>query len=119
MKRTLALILAIAMALALVACGNKQAPSANSGDESVPNTGKTYEWDWCMTGGKTLMTEIATEMVEEIKTATNGQLNITVRLAGEMPYAVSEYLQATSDGSIAMAAATLSAAAVPSSRRNT
>ena len=70
MKRTLALILAIAMALALVACGNKQAPSANSGDESVPNTGKTYEWDWCMTGGKTLMTEIATEMVEEIKTAT-------------------------------------------------
>ena len=39
------------------------------------------------------MTEIATEMVEEIKTATNGQLNITVRLAGEMPYAVSEYLQ--------------------------
>ena len=109
MKRTLALILAIAMALALVACGNKQAPSANSSDESVPNTGKTYEWDWCMTGGKTLMTEIATEMVEEIKTATNGQLNITVRLAGEMPYAVSEYLQATSDGSIAMADCLLSA----------
>ena len=88
MKRTLALILAIAMALALVACGNKQAPSANSGDESVPNTGKTYEWDWCMTGGKTLMTEIATEMVEEIKTATKYSLQGTTQsryLTGGVP----------------------------------
>lgn len=106
MKRIFALVLAFAMSLALVACGEK---NNDSTPDETPNTGKTYEWDWCVTGGKTLMTEIATEMAEEIKKETNGQLNITVRLAGEMPYAVSEYLQATSDGSIAMADCLLSA----------
>lgn len=107
MKRLTALFLAVAMMFALVACGDKTTEEPATG--TVENTGEIYNWDWCMTGSKTLMTEIATDMADEIREATNGQLNITIRLAGEMPYAVSEYLQATSDGSIAMADCLLSA----------
>lgn len=111
MKRFLALILAAMMLLSLVACGEKAEPEATETPESTESTepGKVYEWDWLMTGSKTLMTEIAMEMAEEVKAATNGQLNITVRLAGEMPYAVSEYLQAVGDGTVAMADCLLSA----------
>ncbi len=127
MKKVVSAILAMTTAVALAACSSPapattaapaatQAAAPAATQAAAPETtaaaaapSKVYKWDWCMTGSKTLMTEIAMDMVEEIKEATNGQLDITIRLAGEMPYAVSEYLQATSDGSIAMADCLLSA----------
>lgn len=105
MKRLFALVLSSAMCLsALSGCGN----SASSSSQGA-NSGQTYEWDWLMTGGNTLMTEIAREMASEIEEATDGQLQITVRVSGELPFAVSEYLQTVSAGSAEMADCLLSA----------
>lgn len=112
MKRILSLILSTAVCLSvLTGCGGNPSnnPTQPSGSGTPSGAGKVYEWDWLMTGGNTLMTQIAKEMAAEIETATDGQLKITVRVSGELPFAVSEYLQTVSDGSAAMADCLLSA----------
>ena len=105
MKRLFALVLSSAVCLsALSGCGG---PASSASQDA--GSGQTYAWDWLMTGGNTLMTEIAREMASEIEEATDGQLQITVRVSGELPFTVSEYLQTVSAGSAEMADCLLSA----------
>src|SRR5690554_4833946 len=65
---------------------------------------KPTRWDLSIyLGLNSSSTKLLAEFVEEVKEKTNGELDITIRAAGELPYAANEYHNAVGAGEIAMA----------------
>lgn len=88
-------LLSLLMALVLIAgCGVK------TGDEGK---GETFEWDYTLyLGLNHVYGKIAQQFADTVRKRTDGQLDITVRPAGELPYSPDEFVRRTGDGSVEM-----------------
>ena len=65
---------------------------------------KTTDWDFVLNVGLTHPVSIMEkDFVDDVKKRTGGQLNITMRPPGELPYKLTEYLRVTGQGNAQMA----------------
>ena len=65
---------------------------------------KTANWDFVLNVGMTHPVSVMEkEFVDDVKKRTGGQLNITMRPPGELPYKLTEYLRVTGQGNAQMA----------------
>jgi TRAP-type C4-dicarboxylate transport system substrate-binding protein len=108
-------VLIVAISLVVFAACGQQNSGSNTGssDDSSAEEGQSaktvYEWDWpksCAIDNPAAIMSI--EFAEEVKEKTDGQLVITVRASGELPFKQNEYVTACGNGSFAMADAVLS-----------
>lgn len=87
--------------------GESPSPEAagEQGDGGEP-AGETISWDYMMVLPVShLFTQRAEAFADEVRERTDGQLDITVRPAGELPYGPDEFLRRTGDGSVALSQA--------------
>lgn len=96
--------------LLLAACGGEDGTdngtdTTDDGQASEPEaTGEVQNWDYFMAlGPQHPFTLRAMELADAVEEATDGQLVITVRPAGELPYAPPEALRRAGDGSVQIA----------------
>lgn len=65
---------------------------------------KTVNWDFVLNVGITHPVAVMEkDFVDDVKKRTGGQLNITMRPPGELPYKLTEYLRVTGQGNAQMA----------------
>lgn len=85
-----------ALALLLSACGG------DSGGSSAGSSGQTINWDFVVYSPLTEhpVPQDEKKFAEMVKSDTHGQLDITVRWAGESPYKPAEYVSRVGDGSV-------------------
>lgn len=106
MKKLFALLLSLALAVSMTACGSK-ADSADSGDQANAGTvtsEKPIKWDFVVINSLTHPSSVlCQEFADSIMEKSGGRIEITVRAPGELSYNAADYLVAVGDGSVQMA----------------
>lgn len=94
--------LTLALGMIAGACGSDS--SSNADDSDSDDT--TYSWDYAQYGApQNAQTLNSVAFADAVRERTDGRIDITVRPAGELPYAPAEYLQRVGDGTVEMAEA--------------
>lgn len=76
----------------------------DTGSDDEASDGEVHEWDYVLfVGLEHHFGQLAEEFADDVRERTDGQVDITVRPAGELPYSADEYLSRVGDGSIHMA----------------
>lgn len=104
MKKFLALVLSLVMALSLAACGGNSGDSSANGDAAGEPV-ETIEWDFytAYSPEDGACCEIWQQLFDKIYEETNGQLKINIYWYGQHPYEGEEMLKVISDGTAQLA----------------
>lgn len=99
MKKLVAILLTVCMVLSLAACSGSSSEETKETEEKTEQTGKTYKWDFFFSLPQTFTrNQGLLEFVDAIKEQTDGNVDISVYSAGELPYTGTEAIDICSSG---------------------
>lgn len=97
-KRFLAGLLCLMVLVSVVGCSSSQPSSTPQPAAPAPQK-EVHKWDFLVYNGlEHMSSKLLIEFAEKLEAASDGQIEITVRPPGELPYKGNEFLRVTGEG---------------------